>query len=161
VVSEKTLQQWSAELGSDIPFFFSQGTAYCTGRGECVENLPSLPFSKSLFFVKPEQDLSTQIIFKALNIEMTSHRDPKQLLRQFFLKQPQFVNDLETPSFHICPSLKKLKIKLLSSGFEHVFMTGSGTGLICVGRGALKRKNYSVNLIRRSLLNWYSGNVLE
>lgn len=33
-VSEKELQEWSSEIGSDIPFFFSQGAAYCTGRGE-------------------------------------------------------------------------------------------------------------------------------
>ena len=32
--SEAELQAWSAEIGSDIPFFFSQGGAYCTGRGE-------------------------------------------------------------------------------------------------------------------------------
>lgn len=34
VATEKELQQWSSEIGSDIPFFFSHGAAYCTGRGE-------------------------------------------------------------------------------------------------------------------------------
>jgi len=34
LVSEKELQDWSSEIGSDIPFFFSHGAAYCTGRGE-------------------------------------------------------------------------------------------------------------------------------
>ena len=35
--SEEELQEWSAEIGSDVPFFFSHGAAYCTGRGEvCV-----------------------------------------------------------------------------------------------------------------------------
>ena len=34
VASEKDLQEWSGEIGSDIPFFFSHGAAYCTGRGE-------------------------------------------------------------------------------------------------------------------------------
>lgn len=32
--TEKELQEWSSEIGSDIPFFFSHGAAYCTGRGE-------------------------------------------------------------------------------------------------------------------------------
>ncbi|KAK4408336.1 4-diphosphocytidyl-2-C-methyl-D-erythritol kinase, chloroplastic/chromoplastic [Sesamum angolense] len=34
VATEKELQEWSSEIGSDIPFFFSLGAAYCTGRGE-------------------------------------------------------------------------------------------------------------------------------
>lgn len=40
IASEKDLQEWSSEIGSDIPFFFSHGAAYCTGRGEvCVFSL--------------------------------------------------------------------------------------------------------------------------
>lgn len=36
VVSEEELKEWSSEIGSDIPFFFSHGAAYCTGRGEVM-----------------------------------------------------------------------------------------------------------------------------
>ncbi|KAI3704241.1 hypothetical protein L1987_74457 [Smallanthus sonchifolius] len=41
MATEKELQEWSGEIGSDVPFFFSNGAAYCTGRGEV-----SLPTSK-------------------------------------------------------------------------------------------------------------------
>lgn len=34
IATEQELQEWSAEIGSDIPFFFSHGAAYCTSRGE-------------------------------------------------------------------------------------------------------------------------------
>jgi 4-diphosphocytidyl-2C-methyl-D-erythritol kinase len=37
------LKVWSGDIGSDITFFFSTGTAYCTGRGEIVTPLPALP----------------------------------------------------------------------------------------------------------------------
>jgi len=47
LASEKELQEWSSEIGSDIPFFFSQGAAYCTGRGEVSQKIRYLPFSKS------------------------------------------------------------------------------------------------------------------
>lgn len=47
LASEKELQEWSSEIGSDIPFFFSQGAAYCTGRGEVSQKFRYLPFSKS------------------------------------------------------------------------------------------------------------------
>jgi hypothetical protein len=34
IASEKDLQAWSAEVGSDCQFFFSQGAEHCTSRGE-------------------------------------------------------------------------------------------------------------------------------
>ena len=37
--TEKELQEWSSEIGSDIPFFFSNGAAFCTGRGEVCLHL--------------------------------------------------------------------------------------------------------------------------
>mgnify|MGYP002776929677 FL=1 len=39
LVQEKELQTWSGEIGSDVPFFFSKGSAYCTGRGEVIKQL--------------------------------------------------------------------------------------------------------------------------
>lgn len=46
--STEQLQAWSAEIGSDVSFFFSSGTAYCTGRGEHVQSLAPLPDSENL-----------------------------------------------------------------------------------------------------------------
>ena len=41
--SLEELRLWSGDIGSDITFFFSTGTAYCTGRGEIVTPLAALP----------------------------------------------------------------------------------------------------------------------
>lgn len=41
--SLEDLQLWSAELGSDITFFLSTGTCYCTGRGEILHPQKPLP----------------------------------------------------------------------------------------------------------------------
>jgi 4-diphosphocytidyl-2-C-methyl-D-erythritol kinase len=49
--SESDLIEWSAELGSDITFFLSQGSAYCTGRGEIITPVPELR-SKQFFIIK-------------------------------------------------------------------------------------------------------------
>ena len=37
VATEEQLCAWSQEIGSDVPFFFSLGTAYCTGRGKSTQ----------------------------------------------------------------------------------------------------------------------------
>lgn len=39
-IPSETLTAWAGEIGSDVPFFLSTGTAYCTGRGEIVKSLP-------------------------------------------------------------------------------------------------------------------------
>ena len=35
--TEEELIEWGGKLGSDVSFFLSRGTAYCTGRGEIIE----------------------------------------------------------------------------------------------------------------------------
>ena len=66
-VMENDLLAWSSEVGSDVPFFFSSGTAVCTGRGEQVESLPPLP-EKALWVVKPEEGLPTPAVFRQLDL---------------------------------------------------------------------------------------------
>lgn len=40
---EETLREIGAELGSDVPFFFSGGVCVCGGRGERVGPVPGVP----------------------------------------------------------------------------------------------------------------------
>lgn len=112
------LMRWSGEIGSDIPFFFSQGTAYCTGRGEKVEPRP-LKAVKG-WIVKPPQGLCTAKVFQNLKIRK---RDQTQ----------EYFNDLEQSAFEILPELAEIKKNLLKSGFNTVVMTGSGSAFFCLG----------------------------
>jgi 4-diphosphocytidyl-2C-methyl-D-erythritol kinase len=46
------LLAWSGDIGSDISVFFSRGAAYCTGRGEIVENVqPPVPLDTPMLLV--------------------------------------------------------------------------------------------------------------
>lgn len=61
--SSDNLLEWSGDIGSDISFFFSSGTAYCTGRGEIVQSLPRLPDHSDVevHVFKPQEGLSTAL----------------------------------------------------------------------------------------------------
>jgi len=138
--TEAQLMEWSAELGSDCPVFFSHGAAYCTGRGEIVEDIPSpLPLGMEMVLVKPPVGLSTPEIFKALDLESRSTADPRELLDRLSkegCKPDITVNDLETPAFDTLPALRMLKERLALSGrrkYDSVFMTGSGSTIVCMG----------------------------
>ncbi|MBA3957214.1 MAG: 4-(cytidine 5'-diphospho)-2-C-methyl-D-erythritol kinase [Parachlamydiaceae bacterium] len=153
------LAAWSAEIGSDISFFFAQGTAYCTGRGEHVENLPSLP-QTTLWIVKPSQGLSTPLVYQNLHPKELPQRQPKQMLQQFFNGTPYYFNDLEQAAFSVMPALATLKQKLTNVGFSSVVMTGSGSGFFCIGSKIPPVDATffcrQVKFLNRETYNWYT-----
>ena len=137
--SEADLLAWSGEIGSDISVFFSRGAAYCTGRGEIVEDTaPPVPLDTPLLLIKPPVGLSTPAIFKALDLERTSAAEPRAILDELrnggAITQALCVNDLEAPAFQVLPELESLKQRLISTGlYSAVWMTGSGSTMVCAG----------------------------
>ena len=142
-LSDETLAKWGAEIGSDVPFFFTRGRAICTGRGEKLSSVEPV-VHKSFWIAKPLEGLSTQLVYQALVIQQG-------------IKQG--VNDLEPPAFQLLPELKTFKEALLAMGFDKVQMTGSGSAFYCLGDvTSPKLENahfYRVSFITRSSENWY------
>ncbi|XP_004499437.1 4-diphosphocytidyl-2-C-methyl-D-erythritol kinase, chloroplastic [Cicer arietinum] len=140
LASEKELQEWSSEIGSDVPFFFSQGAAYCTGRGEVVENIPPpVSLDVPMVLIKPQQACSTAEVYKRLRLDQTSNIDPSILLERISrngISQDVCINDLEPPAFEVLPSLKRLKQRITAAGrgeYDAVFMSGSGSTIVGIG----------------------------
>jgi 4-diphosphocytidyl-2-C-methyl-D-erythritol kinase len=139
------LLEWSGDIGSDISVFFSEGAAYCTGRGEVVNNVqPPLPLDTPFLLVKPPVGLSTPAIFKSLILDRRSTADPEKLLeemtKQGIITPDLCVNDLEQPAFDNLPELLQLKQRLIAEGsYQAVFMTGSGSTIVCVGSDTAPR----------------------
>lgn len=138
--TEKELQEWSSEIGSDVPFFFSHGAAYCTGRGEIVQNVPPLVSSDiPMVLIKPQQACSTAEVYKRLRLDQTSNVDPSILLERIStsgISQDVCINDLEPPAFEVLPSLKRLKQRITAAGrgeYDAVFMSGSGSTIVGIG----------------------------
>jgi 4-diphosphocytidyl-2-C-methyl-D-erythritol kinase len=125
-LTQYQLIEIGACIGSDVPFFFSSGTAYCTGRGEILEPF-SLPESLIGYIAKPAYGLSTPLVYKHTIVEELSQRNPEEVLKSY----PQFFNDLEISSFRLEPRLGSLRNELRKS-FEEVVMTGSGTAFFCL-----------------------------
>lgn len=172
--SPEELLKWSEDpvMGSDASFFLSDGTAYCTGRGEIVEPVGPLPVpaDQPLYLVKPKYGLSTPKVFKAMDLAQLSTTRPEDLLdtfRQSGVEHSSWVNDLEKPAFTVCPDLGQLKQFLEEVGgfgFKAVLMSGSGTTIYCVGDPAGGRTAFEeavrgrfdiegiwrTNLVRRS-----------
>lgn len=159
--TQEELITWSGEIGSDITFFLSTGTAFCTGRGEIMQELESLPCQK-LWIVKPKVNLSTPTVFKALNLASLRDRDPHSILKAFYQNSPDYFNDLEETAFQLIPSLRTLKAQLLTEGFKHVTMTGTGSSFFCLGSRShpphIKDADFHpVTFIQRLSNQWYQS----
>ncbi|MBA3237473.1 MAG: 4-(cytidine 5'-diphospho)-2-C-methyl-D-erythritol kinase [Parachlamydiaceae bacterium] len=162
LVNHDELQIWAGEIGSDVPFFLSMGTAYCTGRGEVVRPVPSLSKQK-VWIIKPMEGLSTPAVYKQLNLENLEPRNPEIYLKDFEEGKACYFNDLESPAYELMPDLLKFKDSLLSMGFERVLLSGSGTAFVCFGDESKicvpKGQAYfqsPAHFINRSANNWYS-----
>ena len=146
------------ELGSDVPFFFSEGTAYCTGRGEIVKFLPPL-LPQKLWLVCPNYGISTVEVYKKFSCKEKSTIPPEVLLDMFLSCHAIYINDLEKPAFILMPELALLKKKLQSQGFKVVMMSGSGTSFFCIGGDSSPKDDdfscFRVNFLRRQSNSWY------
>lgn len=154
--TQTELQAWAGAIGSDVPFFFSEGTALCEGRGEILYPLPPLD-EPSIYLVKPVEGISTARVFSHVKVSAQFKCDPKEALSGFYTKRPSYFNDLEEAAFSLLPSLASLKQQLIESGFDHVVMTGSGTAFLCIGKGELPKACFchTLRFVRRSKEQWY------
>ena len=66
-LSRQRLATIGMELGADIPFFLTGGTALVEGLGECVTPLPPLTPPWPLMIVKPPVGVSTAWAYRALD----------------------------------------------------------------------------------------------
>ncbi len=108
-LSEDDLRALAAQLGSDVPFFFSSGSALCTGRGEVVEDHACT--IDELTIVKPKDlHLSTKDVYAEAKVGQ----------------------GLEEAAFAVCAELSGVKQELLEI-FPSVSMSGSGSAFVCRG----------------------------
>lgn len=115
------LKRLGSHLGSDVPFFFSLGSAHVSGRGDVVQEA-SFPVPPSFWIAKPKWGLATPKVYAAMGTFLGKGA-----------RASPFYNDLEGPAFFLSPPLEELKKKLQAKGFTSVTLCGSGTALFCVG----------------------------
>ena len=149
----------SEKLGSDVPFFFSSGTALCEDKGNVFENVSSQDLN--FHIAKPNFGMSTKDVYENVDLKLLE-KSNETAIKNALLKKKEIkiFNDLEVSAFHLNEKLKDTKIALEKMGFDKVVMTGSGSCFMCFGRikpkSTKKIQVFSVFNIQRNLENWYS-----
>ena len=137
----------AATLGSDVPFFLQSHPALCTGRGEQVAPLDSLPALRgvSLLLIHPGFGIPTPWAYQQLGRfpDALNGRPGRaaRLIEQ--LKKGdlgaaagEFYNSLEIPALEKYPILAIYQQFLRDSGATAALMSGSGSTTFALLRDA-------------------------
>lgn len=121
----------SLEIGSDLPFFFSSGTAKVTGRGEVVED-KELPLDYHLVLINPGIQVSTAESYVKLKRGLTNSKLPFNLARcrsagEMITSLKLVGNDFEKNVFNSYSQIVRVKTFLEECGAALVRMSGSGS----------------------------------
>jgi 4-diphosphocytidyl-2-C-methyl-D-erythritol kinase len=137
-LAPRELAALGAELGSDVPFFFTGPAAWCTGRGEVV-----VPWSlgEPLVFVLvcPPVGLATADVYRGVMVpgqpqtgeeirKAVTAGDVEEIGRRLH-------NRLQSVAERLCPALAALQAQLAAHRPAGQAMSGSGTSLFALCRG--------------------------
>lgn len=136
------LVELGAELGSDVPFFLTGGTAVAIGRGTEFYGLPDLA-AEPMLVVAPSIHVATGPAYQALGRSLTSPDFSRKIndfrlfvrtlgdLRSARAASTLSANDFESAVFSQQPLLKKMwgRLRKPAAGAR---MTGSGSALFAI-----------------------------
>jgi 4-diphosphocytidyl-2-C-methyl-D-erythritol kinase len=153
------LIELSKNIGADVAFFFSLGTAFCFDIGNIFEDV-QLTKNFKFFIAKPHFGMCTKKVYENLDLNLLEKKGLLEIKENMFDENFTYFNDLEKSAFALDNRLQETKDVLLKMGFEKVVMTGSGSSFICFGNiKPVKTKKitfFSVFNIQRNQKNWYS-----
>ncbi|CAN5500749.1 4-(cytidine 5'-diphospho)-2-C-methyl-D-erythritol kinase [soil metagenome] len=135
---DRDLHGVATELGSDVPFFLTGGTAIGVGRGEAIEPLTDIG-SQKLLIVTPKVRVSTRSAFARINAPTLTNEDLERILRvcrveadSLDLRQTALINDFEASVFAAYPEVERVKQTLLKLGAVNAAMSGSGASVFAI-----------------------------
>ena len=134
-LGERDLRRIGSELGADVPFFVSGGTAVATGIGTEVEEAGDYP-KQDLIIITPNASVPTTTAYAALNAPSLTTPDSVSILSSSFTEpffgdssQWPLHNDFEGVIFEKEPEIRRAKMALLDAGARAALLAGSGSSV--------------------------------
>ncbi|MDR0751098.1 MAG: hypothetical protein LBF12_00700 [Christensenellaceae bacterium] len=115
----------TACLGSDIPYMMRGGPQLLSGIGDKLFPV-ELNNYYGILLVNKQLKLSTRSVFECYDKLGGTHWD----YEAYRAGVRVFSNSLELAAIVLCPEISDLRKHLENENFEHVVMTGSGSGMI-------------------------------
>ncbi len=132
-LTEQTLTELAAEIGSDVAFFIQGGTMLGEGRGELLSPLPSL-HTYWIVLLCPDIHVSTAWAYGQMKFALTKAKKIINFSPLFQRPTPDgfkvnLINDFEGVVFQRHPVLQLYKKELYKEGAFYASMSGSGSSV--------------------------------
>jgi 4-diphosphocytidyl-2-C-methyl-D-erythritol kinase len=132
-VERSTLDSLAIQLGSDVPFFLGNTSAFGVGRGEQLEYF-SLDIPYFILLCNPNIHVSTAWAYKNVLPQSPGRMQSfKQVLLDCIDKPEQLAeslrNDFETSVFREHPEISSVKEAMTHGGAVYASMSGSGSSV--------------------------------
>jgi 4-diphosphocytidyl-2-C-methyl-D-erythritol kinase len=126
------LRTMALQLGSDVPYFLLDGSAFATGRGETLEYFPlEIPYWIATVF--PNEQIFTKWAYQNVTPDDARKKSLKEILRTGLhdcdYLQKHLRNDFEQPVFAAYPNVRNVVNRFLDAGAKFVSLSGSGSSL--------------------------------
>lgn len=140
------LVEVAADVGQDVPFFLSGGTARATGLGSTVAPLAPVPATWWFLVVCPPIQVSTRAVYQAVDGKAPSAQRTPALVEGLKTPSPtlptrgrehsggrnyEYGNDLEAVSRRLFPALDAA-IERLRALIPNLTMSGTGAAMFAV-----------------------------
>ncbi len=140
----------SAELGSDIPWFFGGTAGVVGGRGEQVAPVEGIP-AYDVVIACPSEGLSTARVYAACKPETHRRGQASALaiaLQGDSLRQalPLMHNSLQQPAQNLAPSVDRLLTDMAKHNALHPILTGSGSACFSLCRTTHEARKLAASL---------------
>ena len=135
------LRALAAQLGADVPFCVSGGTALATGTGVTTAQVLARGTYHWVVGVT-DQPLSTPQVYRAFDeVGVSSDVEPDAVLQALRTGDDEALgaalhNDLEVAAFRLCPELVARRDALLAAGALGAIVSGSGPTVVALARSA-------------------------
>jgi len=120
------LEELSAHLGSDCPFFVQNKAALISGRGEVVNPVDFNLGGKFLVVVNPRIHISTAQAFQGIQ-PCPSNFNWNEFIQNQDFQEGSLRNDFEGSVFQIHPEIADIKSRFIQEGALFASMSGTGS----------------------------------
>ena len=131
-VDASTLAEIALQIGSDVPFFLHNRTAYAEGRGERLQFI-TLPLPYWILLVTPPIHVSTGWAYKELSLRKRLDPQPAKFYDGATCKVARIStlmqNDFEDIVFPVHAEIGEIRRQLLARGATFALMSGSGSSV--------------------------------
>jgi 4-diphosphocytidyl-2-C-methyl-D-erythritol kinase len=126
-ISEKKMQEYTLQLGSDCPFFLINKPCVATSRGEVLEPVNLFLSGYKILLVNPGIHIHTNEAFKQIKPAVPGKKIKEIIQQPVETWKTELVNDFEKIVFKKYPQVKKIKESLYETGAVYAAMSGSGS----------------------------------